>query len=191
MWSLFGSILTAEGKYELADEALSEAITKDARAANGWALYAVNHLKRLQTERHLIRQEYGLTSKDEIRFDPTDFVEADHAFQRAMQAPTPCQDIKLLVELGRLWLLHDRLDATEQCYNRALLIENDPSIRTKLNWLLQQKSGNEPEAETKAATLVQSAIRGAIARKEVKKKKKRMQQQLDQLEEEEEKIQYE
>jgi hypothetical protein len=105
-----------------------------------------------------------------------EFVEAKHAFQHVLAAPTPCQDARLLVELARLWFKHGFTLETEQCYTRALLIVDDEAIRTKLQWLFHAKEGTHPERETKAATAIQSVMKGAIARKQAKKK--RMQHQI-------------
>lgn len=174
LWVLFGSVLSASGQFALADEALSEALTKDERCSAGWAALTANHLRRVQREHHVLnRASQGRAAgpKD------SEFDEARAAFQHVLHSPAPCQDPRLLVELARLWLRHGFHRETEQCYTRALMVHDDDAIRTKLHWLRHaQERGAEPEREANAAIKVQSAMRGAIARKQAKRKK--MQQHL-------------
>ena len=173
-WVLLGLSLSAAGRHAAADEALAEALARDATNGAAWAARAQAQLARMQAEQRL-RDKHGTAAARAAK--PVDastagseFDEAQHAFDQALTLG--CEDREAWLDVGRLWLHVGFLWRAEQAYTRARILADDEAVRQKLQWIQGLKQGMPvSERESKAATAIQTQLRGALARKQVKKKK--------------------
>ena len=107
-----------------------------------------------------------------------EFEEAQHAFDRALTLG--CEQRAVWIELGRLWLKSEFLWRAEQAYTRARLLREDEAVLQKLQWIAGKKAGLPPDQrEVHAATVLQSRMRGMLARKHVMQHKRKMQEMYE------------
>jgi len=174
-WALLGQTLAVSGRHAAADEALAEALAKDESCGAAWAVRAQAQLLRLQSDEHARQRHSKARHPAELSPDSVEFDEAHHAFERALSLG--CDERHTWIELGRLWFAQRCAWRAEQAYTRALMLarpgsRDEESVREKLRWLDKHRSGQlEPSRESQAATAIQSQLRGALARKQMKKRR--------------------
>jgi tetratricopeptide (TPR) repeat protein len=184
-WTLLTRCYAAQGLWSEGEEAVSEAISKDEQNGVAWAVKSLVTLSRLGAEQAAAKKfshgQHALSTS----LSPGDFVEAHHAFDRALSCG--CMDRALWVELGRQWSRHGWAWRAEQSYTRALQIPSTneretASLSEKLAWLAALRRGtSESEREKQAATAIQSQMRGVLARKEYRKRKEHRAQEQHKL----------